>query len=1003
MDYNILYETDYDTVVARYEDKRKNNKSYQSEKELENEFIHNLTNLGYEYINIKNEKELTANLKIQLEKLNDYKFEQDEWEIFLKKEIQKEGILEKAKIIHNDDCITNTINSKGVIKNINLIDKNNIHNNKLQVINQYKEYDGKYKSIYDVTVLINGLPFIHIELKRRGVALQTAFSQINRYQRDSFWAGSSLFEFIQIFVISNGTHTKYYSNTTRYNHVKRNAKKTNNSFEFTIFWADAENRRIADLVNFTNYFFARHTILNIIIRYCVLTEDSNLLIMRPYQIAACERILNKIKYAENKNIYGGIDAGGYIWHTTGSGKTLTSFKTSLLASKTDYIDKVFFVVDRKDLDYQTIKEYEKYQKGCVSSNKSTRILQQQIEGDSKIIVTTIQKLSTFIKKNKFHNIYNKKVVLIFDECHRSQFGEMHTNIIKYFKKYSIFGFTGTPIFKQNASSINNIQGITTPQVFGEKLHTYTIVDAIHDETVLPFKIEYHDTFKNKDNIDDKKVSGINKEEVFINDKRIELIVKYILENFDIKTKRNSSYSIDGKRVNGFNSILAVSSIPAAVKYYKAFKKLLEKNTNPLRIAVIFTYNPNEEENGYIDDESFDTADLDKSSRDFLEYAVNDYNKMFNTAFDTSSDKFENYYKDISQRVKNKEIDLLIVVNMFLTGFDAKTVNTLWVDKNLKYHSLIQAFSRTNRILNSVKTFGNIVCFRNLVKDVEDAVALFGNKDAENIVLLKDYNSYFYGYDKNGHHEKGYIDYIEELYSKFPINEEITGEHNEKDFIALYGIILKLRNILSTFEQFDNDDPFKKENKERDLQDYQSKYIDLYNKIVKKANSEKESIIDDIVFEIELIKQVEVNIDYILKLVMEYLLKNKQDEELALKIYKSIDSSIMLRNKKELIEEFINITNINKEEDGYREWEHYIDKTKEKEITDIIKAENLKEKDTLSYINNAFRDGEIKTFGVDFDKLLPPISRFSREENRQEKKNSIADKLIRFFEKFYNIS
>lgn len=1001
MDYDILYETDYETVVAKYEDKRTGNKSYQSEKELEIELIENLKKLGYEYINIKNEKELIDNFKNQLERLNNYKFENDEWNIFFKKEIQKEGVLEKAKIIHNDDCITTTINNKGISKNIKLIDKSNIHENKLQVINQYREEKGTYKSRYDVTILINGLPLIHIELKRRGVALEQAFNQITRYQRNSFWAGSSLFEFVQIFVISNGTHTKYYSNTTRLNSANHH-KKTNNTFEFTIFFADAENRRITDLVNFTNYFFARHTILNILTKYCVLTEDNNLLVMRPYQIVACERILNKIKYAENKNIYGKIEAGGYIWHTTGSGKTLTSFKTSLLASKTDYIDKVLFVVDRKDLDYQTIKEYEKYKKGCVSSNKSTKILQEQIENDNKIIVTTIQKLSTFIKKNKVHNIYNKKVVIIFDECHRSQFGEMHTNITKHFKKYAIFGFTGTPIFKENASNINKLQGKTTPQVFGNKLHTYTIVDAIHDETVLPFKVEYHNTFKNKDEIEDKKVPAINKEEVFLYEKRLTNIAAYILQNFDIKTKRNSLYNLSGKRVNGFNSILAVSSIEAAIKYYNIFKKL-NTGSELLRIATIFSFNPNEEENGYIDDESIDTENLDVGSREFLDSAIADYNNIFNTSFDTSSEKFENYYKDISQRMKNKEIDLLIVVNMFLTGFDAKTLNTLWVDKNLKYHSLIQAFSRTNRILNSVKTFGNIICFRNLVKDVENAIALFGNKDAENIVLLKSFNSYFYGYDENGEHIFGYIDYLNKLYDKYPLNSEIITEQDIKEFIKLFGVILKFRNILSTFEEFIVNDPFIKEHKERDLQDYQSIYIDLYSKFVKKEESEKESILDDIVFEIELIKQVEVNIDYILKLVMQYLLNNKKDEELSVKIYKTIDSTIQLRNKKELIEQFINSTHIESEEDGYMRWQNYIENEKEKEITNIINEEKLKEEETKTFINNAFRDGEIKTSGVDFDKLLPPISRFSKTENRQEKKNKIAEKLTTFFEKFFNIS
>lgn len=1001
MVYNILYETECETVVAEYKDQRTNNRAKQSEKELEEELIENLKLLGYEYINIKNEEDLINNLRYQLENLNNYKFDDEEWKIFFKQEIKKDGILEKATILHDNDCVISIKNDEGFAKNIKLIDKKNIHNNKLQVINQYRQEQGIHKSRYDVTILVNGLPIVHIELKRRGENLKEAFNQIERYQYESFWAGSSLFEFVQIFVISNGTDTKYYSNTVRNNHVKTHTRQTSDTFEFTIFWSDALNHRIADLVNFTHYFFARNTILNIITKYCVFTDDKTLLVMRPYQIVACERILNKIKYAENNNIYGTTDAGGYIWHTTGSGKTLTSFKTSQLASKTGYIDKVLFVVDRKDLDYQTIKEYEKFQKGCVSSNTNTKILQKQIEQeDNKIIVTTIQKLSTFIKKNKYHEIYNKKVVLIFDECHRSQFGLMHANIIKSFKKYSIFGFTGTPIFQEQLSDIDKINGKTTEQVFGKMLHSYTIINAIYDETVLPFKIEYHDTFKSKDNIEDKKVIAIDTEEVFLSEKRITKIAEYILEHFDIKTQRNSNNNITNKRQIGFNSILAVSSIEAAKKYYSTFKKLMENRDEKLKVATIFSYSPNKKEID-IDEEGYDVDKLNQDDHNFLESAINDYNKLFGGNYSASGKEFDNYYKDLSKKVREREIDLLIVVNMFLTGFDAKTLNTLWIDKYLKFHTLIQAFSRTNRILNSVKKFGNIICFRNLVKDVEEAVALYGDERTGKLLILKDYKSYFYGYEEDEEYIKGYIDYINDLYNDYPnCGANIIGEENEKEFIKLFGVILKLINILSTFDDFQKDDPFKKENKERDFQDYKSRYLTLHDKYRKNTN--KESIIDDIVFEIELIKQVDVDIDYILKLVQVYFKTNQSDRELKIKIEKIIDSSILLRNKKDLIKLFIENTSVKNDEDVYSAWQKHVDKERKKEIMTIINEEKLKEHETLDFIKNAFRDGEIRTIGTEFDNILPAMSRFNNDNNRNIKKNNIIDRLTDFFNKYIDV-
>ena len=756
--FNIVAETSENTVVTEYEPVKKRSDSYQSEAALEQEFIRLLCEQGYEYLPIHTEKDLIANLRMKLEKLNNYQFSDTEWDDFFKNAVANpnEHIVEKTRKIQEDNVQVLT-RDDGSSKNITLIDKKNIHNNRLQVINQYvigTENGAKHDNRYDVTVLVNGLPLVHIELKRRGVAIREAFNQINRYQRDSFWAGCGLYEYIQIFVISNGTNTKYYSNSTRRNaekeHEKRGASKTktSNSFEFTCFWADANNRVIPDLIDFTKTFFAKHTILNILTKYCIFTSEDMLMVMRPYQITATERILNRIEIANNYKKYGSVEGGGYIWHTTGSGKTLTSFKTARLASKLPYIDKVLFVVDRKDLDYQTMKEYDRFEKGSANSNASTRVLQRQLEDRDekggyhqyKIIITTIQKLDIFISKNKGHEVFGKHCVIIFDECHRSQFGDMHAKIVKAFKNYHLFGFTGTPIFAANAGKGKHMELLTTPQTFGDQLHTYTIVDAINDGNVLPFRIDYVNTVKEKENIKDKNVSAIDIERAMGAPERIREIVKYTLEHFDQKTKRNSFYSLKGKRMAGFNAIFAVSSIPMAMKYYTEFKKQLAESHRQFTIATIFSYSANEDDSeDVLQEEGFDTDALDKTSRDFLESAIFDYNAAFNTNFDTSSDKFQNYYKDLSMRVKNREVDLLIVVNMFLTGFDATTLNTLWVDKNLKMHGLIQAYSRTNRILNSVKTYGNIVCFRDLQKATDDAIALFGDKNASGIVLLKSFN------------------------------------------------------------------------------------------------------------------------------------------------------------------------------------------------------------------------------------------------------------------------
>lgn len=1004
--YNVVMEMNYSTVVTEYEPVKRKSDSYQSEQALEHEFIRMLTEQGYDYLEIHDSESLIKNLRTQLEIVNDYKFTDSEWDRFFNDSIanNNDGIVEKTRKIQEDN-IQVLKRDDGTSKNITLIDKKCIHNNRLQVINQYVENTGNYDNRYDVTVLINGLPLVHIELKRRGVALKEAFNQINRYQRDSFWAGSGLYEYIQIFVISNGTSTKYYSNTTRESHIKeqtstRNkSKKTSNSFEFTSYWADSNNKVISDLVDFTRTFFAKHTILNILTKYCVFTSEDLLLVMRPYQIVATERILNRIQVATNYKKMGTIEAGGYIWHTTGSGKTLTSFKTAQLASKLEYIDKVLFVVDRKDLDYQTMKEYDRFQKGAANGNRSTKVLQKQLEDTtSKIIVTTIQKLSEFVKRNKNHPVYQKHLVLIFDECHRSQFGDMHKMIVQNFKNYHLFGFTGTPIFAKNAGRTTNPDFCTTEQAFGEKLHTYTIVDAINDGNVLPFRIDYINTIKAKEGMTDKEVEAINTEEALSSPERISNVVSYIIEHFDQKTKRNSFYDLKGQRVNGFNSMFAVASIPMAKKYYLEFKKQLEEKQKDLTIATIYSYAQNEEDtsDGILDDEGFETNLLDKSSREFLDFAIDEYNKKFKTNFSSEGNGFQDYYKDLSDKVKHREIDLLIVVNMFLTGFDATTLNTLWVDKNLKQHGLIQAYSRTNRILNSVKTYGNIVCFRNLQDATNDAIALFGDKNATGIVLLKSYEDYYYGYeDNNGKKQIGYEERIAMLLQKYPLGVQIVGEKAEKDFIVSIGNILRLRNILSSFDKFAGNEILS----ERDFQDYTGMYVDLYQKYKQKDDGEKESIKDDIVFEMELVKQVEVNIDYILMLVARYHQSNCEDKEILGTIDKAIKSSLALRSKKELIDGFI--SKINADTNVMDDWGKFVKKQKEIDLKKIINDENLNEKETRKFLDNAFRDGQVKTNGTDIEKILPPMRRFGGG-NRAEKKENIIVKVKKFFEKYFGL-
>ena len=1004
--YNIVASTSESTVVAEYVAEYDRSGSYQSEADLERELIRMLGTQGYEYLSLRDEEALIVNLRKQLESLNNYAFSDGEWDRFFSECIagRNEGIVEKTRRIQTDH-VQILRRDDGSTKNIYLLDKKNIHNNRLQVINQYEVPGGAHENRYDVTILVNGLPLVHAELKRRGVAIREAFNQIKRYQRDSFWAASGLFEYVQIFIISNGTHTKYYSNTTRSSHVKESAeggrsksKKTSNSFEFTSYWADGNNKAIADLTDYTKTFLAKHTILNVLTKYCVFTSEDLLLVMRPYQIAATERILSRIEISNNYKKSGTLDAGGYIWHTTGSGKTLTSFKTAQIASTLPYIDKVLFVVDRKDLDYQTMKEYEKFQKGAANSNTSTRILQKQLEdATSRIIITTIQKLDVFISKNKDHEVFRKHIVIIFDECHRSQFGDMHSKIVKSFKRYHLFGFTGTPIFASNASSGGNPLLRTTPQAFGDKLHTYTIVDAINDGNVLPFRIDYINTVKMKANVRDKNVSAIDTEKAMADPERIREVVTYILDHFDQKTKRNNFYSLQGQRVSGFNSILAVSSIPMAKKYYTELKCQLAERGRKMNIATIFSYSANEEDpEDVFPDEDFDTAGLDQSSRDFLESAIADYNADFKTNFDTSSEKFQNYYKDLSLRMKRREVDLLVVVNMFLTGFDATTLNTLWVDKNLKQHGLIQAFSRTNRILNSVKTYGNIVCFRDLQAETDEAIALFGDKEAGSIVLLKDYDSYYYGFDEDDKHHPGYAELIEKISTQYPPGQAILGEQSQKEFIQLFGAILRLKNILTAFDRFTGNEILSI----REFQDYQSVYIDLYQELTRDRESDKEKINDDIIFEIELIRQVEINIDYILMLVAQYHASNCEDKNVLVSIDKAINSSLQLRSKKELIEHFIETVNASTKVEA--DWREFVRVQKETDLEAIISGEKLKQAETRKLVDNSFRDGVLKTTGTDIDKIMPPVSRFGGG-NRAVLKQIVIEKLMAFFEKYFGLT
>ncbi|MBG6109064.1 type I restriction endonuclease subunit R [Frigoribacterium sp. CG_9.8] len=996
------------TVVAEFVTDPATSAAYQSEAELEREFIRLLQGQAYEYVTIHSEAQLLANLRVQLEALNAVTFTDDEWQRLLAEYVvgASDGAVQKTVRVQEDHVYAFR-RDDGSTKNIALIDKNSIHNNRLQVSNQYEvaaggadggsvDGGGKYANRYDVTILVNGLPLVHVELKRRGVDIREAFNQIDRYQRDSFWAGSGLFDYVQLFVISNGTLTKYYSNTTRRQHIEDAAgrartRKSSNSFEFTSWWADAANTPIRDLVGFTKTFFAKHALLAILTRYCVLTGDRQLMVMRPYQIVATERILQRIEVATNYKKLGTIAAGGFVWHTTGSGKTLTSFKAAQLASRLPSVDKVLFVVDRKDLDWQTQKEYDRFEKGSANASTSTAQLAKHLaDPERRIVITTIQKLARLVQSDKSHTIYDGHVVLIFDECHRSQFGDMHASITKAFKRYNLFGFTGTPIFAENAGSGGNPQLKTTEQAFGEKLHTYTIVDAITDKNVLPFRIDYVNTIKLPEGLTDKQVSAIDTERALLDPTRIGMVVEYILEHFDQKTRRSEHYALGERRVRGFNSLFATASIDAAKRYYSAFRSM--QSTIPdaqrLKVGIIYSFAANEAEvDGFLDEEGFDTAALDLPSRQFLDEAITDYNNMFGTRWSTSSDGFAGYYTDLSMRLKNREIDVVIVVNMFLTGFDATTLNTLWVDKNLRSHGLIQAYSRTNRILNSVKTYGNIVSFRDLEQQTNGAIALFGNKNAQGVVVLKPYGEYYTEYAAK----------VTELLDRFTPGQQIVGEQNQKDFIALLGAILRLQNILTSFDDFEGNEILS----ERQMQDYRSEYLDIYASL-RRPTDEKETINDDLVFEIELIKQVEITVDYILLLVQKYRDErgDGDDKEVRAEITRAIDASPSLRNKKDLIEAFVDRVSVAGSVDS--EWAAFVTTRRDAELTQLIIDEGLDADATREFINRAFRDGVIQTTGVAITKVLPPASRFSPGGGHGEKKQRVLDRFAGFFERYFGL-
>ena len=1001
------------------------NAGYQTEGSLEREFIRDLQAQGYEYLQGFNSHDaLVKNLRTQLQRLNNVVFSDAEWRRFLEEYLDKpsDSLIEKTRKVH-DDYIYDFVFDNGRIQNIYLLDKKNLANNALQVINQF-EQTGSYDNRYDVTILVNGLPLVHIELKKRGVAIREAFNQIHRYSKESFNKENSLFKYIQIFVISNGTDTRYFANTT---------KRDKNSYDFTMNWATAKNTLIKDLKDFTATFLQKHTLLNVLVNYCVFDVSDTLLIMRPYQIAATERILWKIKSSYLAKNWSNKESGGYIWHTTGSGKTLTSFKAARLATELDFIEKVFFVVDRKDLDYQTMKEYQRFSPDSVNGSESTAGLKRNIEkDDNKIIVTTIQKLNNLMKSEDKLPIYDKQVVFIFDECHRSQFGEAQKNLTRKFKKYYQFGFTGTPIFPTNALGAE-----TTASVFGVELHSYIITDAIRDEKVLKFKVDYNDVRPQFKSIETEKnleeLTKLEKKQAFLQPKRIEQIAQYVLDNFKQKTHR---FNVGN---NGFNAMFAVSSVDAAKAYYQTFKQLQSAVKNPLKIATIFSFAANEEQDaiGDIVDESFEVEAMTSSAKEFLKSAIDDYNGYFATNYDVDAKSFQNYYRDLAKRVKNKEVDLLIVVGMFLTGFDAPTLNTLFVDKNLRYHGLIQAYSRTNRIYNSTKSFGNIVTFRDLEQDAIDAITLFGKSNTRNIVLEKSYQEYMEGFTDAGVARRGYLEVIAELQERFPDPDVIQTEKDKKDFVKLFGEYLRVENILQNYDEFaalqafqslDTSDAkaveaFKEKYyltdeafaemqpidmpSERSIQNYRSTYNDIRDWLRRQKDGEEKakSTIDwdDVVFEVDLLKSQEINLDYILELIFEHNKKTKNKSELIDEIRAIIRSSLGNRAKESLIVDFINQTDLDNIADKagiIESFFQFAQKEQQQEANELISTEGLNIEDAKRYINVSLQRGYASEQGTDLNEALPKMSPLNPQY--LTKKQSVFQKISAFVEKFKGI-
>lgn len=1000
---------------------------YQTEAALEREFIQDLINQGYENpANLTTLEAMLANTRVQLQSLNNVDFSDAEWARFVEEYLDKpsDNLVEKTRKIH-ENYIYDFVFDDGHIQNIYLVDKNNIARNKVQVIAQFGQ-KGTNANRYDVTILVNGLPLVQVELKKRGVAIREAFNQVHRYSKESFNSNNSLYKYVQIFVISNGTDSRYFANT-----VERNK----NSFDFTMNWAKADNTLIKDLKDFTTTFFQKHTLLNVLLTYSVFDTSETLLVMRPYQIAATERILWKIASSYQGKKWSDTESGGYIWHTTGSGKTLTSFKAARLATKLDYIDKVFFVVDRKDLDFQTMKEYQRFSPDSVNGSDSTAGLKRNIEkADNKIIVTTIQKLNNLMKSEGDLAIYQKQVVFIFDEAHRSQFGEAQKNLQKKFKKFYQFGFTGTPIFPQNALGAE-----TTASVFGRELHSYVITDAIRDEKVLKFKVDYNDVrpqFKSiETEQDEKKLSAAENKKALLHPARIKEISQYILQNFRIKTHRNQGSN------KGFNAMFAVSSVDAAKCYYEELTNLQKESDKPLKIATIFSFAANEEQNaiGEISDESFEPSAMDSSAKEFLSKAINDYNAMFRTSYGVESKEFQNYYRDLAKRVKNKEVDLIIVVGMFLTGFDAPTLNTIFVDKNLRYHGLIQAFSRTNRIYDATKTFGNIVTFRDLEKATIEAITLFGDNNTKNVVLEKSYKEYLEGFTDiaSGEARRGYIAVVKDLNEKFPNPDEIVTEKDKKDFAKLFGEYLRVENILQNYDEFNNlkefqdvdkNDPdaieaFKKEHfvtdadiaamqnvellKERTVQDYRSTYNDIRDWLRREKNGKEseESTIDwdDVVFEIDLLKSQEINLDYILELIFEHNKKAKDKATLIEEIRRVIRASVGNRAKESLVVDFINETDLDTLQDKANVIDSFFSYAQSKqkaEASDLILDENLNAEEAKRYITTSLKREYASENGTELNALLPKMSPLNPQYLTI--KQRVFQKLTLFIEKFKGV-